>query len=552
MRTNALQCVSFCVLGISLAFSAQAQEPEAAVAAEEEARLDILIYRIVGNSVLDRIDVERAVMPYLGPDRPVSDVENARQALVSAYREKGYETVDIRLPAQDVRGGVIRFEVVEFEIGRLRVEGARYYSPEDIMERLPSLKEGRVPNYSDVSREIAQINQSTDRLITPSLRAGATPGTVDVDLFVEDTLPVHGSVELNDRASARTERLRLSAAVNYNNLFQLDHSVNLQAQITPQDLEQAWVVSASYVAPVRNTPFTLVGYAVHSDSDVAAIGGINVLGSGDIVGLRGIMTRITGVGNAALVHQVTAGIDYKSFEEDLSLGGGVTTETPIDYVPLSLRYSLANRQPEQSIDFGVGLNFGVRGLDADNQEFQDKRFGASASWVTLKGDFGYSRTFAGDWRARLDGAFQYAGKPVISNEQFSAGGLDSVRAYYEGQIVGDDGIATQFQLEAPSLFDGSLFNEFRPFAFADGATLRVHQPLAGQDETDEIASVGLGLRAQAFERLNASVLVSHALVERNEFVAASDDPNAELIERDTLLRDVGDDLRIQFRLWADF
>src|SRR5690606_36330817 len=136
---------------------------------------------------------------------------------------------------------------------------------------------GQVPNYKQVPREIAAVNKSADRSITPALRAGDTPGTVDVDLSVEDQLPLHGSLELNDRNSSRTKRLRLSASVRYANLFQSEHSLSLQGQMTPQAPEESWIVSGSYVAPIQNTPFTLVAYGVHSDSDVAAINSIGVI-----------------------------------------------------------------------------------------------------------------------------------------------------------------------------------------------------------------------------------------------------------------------------------
>ncbi|MGH8446743.1 MAG: POTRA domain-containing protein, partial [Solimonas sp.] len=160
--------------------------------AEREAdtrRLDIWEYRIDGNSVLPAIDIEAAVMPFLGPQRKLQDVQDARDALEKAYRKKGYETVGVDIPEQDVRDGVVRFAVNELKVGRLRVTGARWYSPERIKQQMPSLAEGQVPRYDLVSRQIADANQARDRTITPTLRAGMAPGTVDVDLEVKDSAP---------------------------------------------------------------------------------------------------------------------------------------------------------------------------------------------------------------------------------------------------------------------------------------------------------------------------------------------------------------------------
>lgn len=512
---------------------------DAETAANAAARrpVDIMNYRIDGNTVLSRIDVEKAVLPFLGPGRNASDVESARLALVKAYRDKGYETVDVEIPEQDVRGGIVRLNVVELKVGRLRVTDARYSSPDAIRAKAPSIAEGTVPNYTAIYRDVTALNKSANRTVTPALRAGDTPGTVDIDLQIEDKLPLHASFEINDRTSSRTERLRASASVSYANLFQMDHSISLQGQFAPQDPGQSWVVSGSYVAPIAGTPFTLVGYGVHSDSDVAAIGGIGVLGSGNIVGLRGIYNFSS---SDRLFHTLTLGIDYKSFKEDLILGSD-TAATPIDYIPLTLQYALARRDERSDLDISVALNLGIRGLDADEQEFRQKRFAASASWAYVRGDFSYLYRVPGDIRVGVKFGAQFSRQPLISNEQFSAGGLDSVRGYYESQTLGDSGYFSQLDVESPSLHKpfGKLMNELRAFLFLDSARLTIRDPLAdingNIDDGATLASVGLGLRIKALNTLNSSLILS-----------------APLIDPETTLIDFGDSLRGQFRVWAEF
>lgn len=532
MRSAAARLGSVAIAAL-WAGAAAAQDGASAVDAEAR-RIDVMNYRVEGNTVLPRIEVERAIYPFLGPQRTVEDVERARAALEAAYREAGYETVGVEIPEQDVRGGVVRLSVTELKVGRLRVTDARYFSPEGIRARAPSLAEGVVPDYQEVARDIAALNRSADRTITPTLRAGEAPGTVDVDLQVEDRLPVHGSIELNDRYSNRTERLRVAASVNYANLFQREHSLSLQVQTTPENLSESLVVSGSYVAPLSGTPFTAVGYAVHSDSDVAAIGGIGVIGSGDIVGAR----LIGAVQRGQAVHQFIAGADYKSFNEDLILGSD-TASTPIDYVPLTAQYALAYRGALNDLDLNLGLTFGVRGLAADDDEFRLKRFNAESSWSYLRGDMTWRRRLGGDMSVILRAAAQLSGQPLISNEQFSAGGLDSVRGYYESQELGDYGAYWQYELESPSVHRWLGGDDWRVFVFVDGAYLRVYDALPdfeGRiDDTSRLASVGFGTRLRVLDRINASLLLAGPLVDRAQTKT-----------------DFDDRWRGQFRVWADF
>jgi len=70
--------------------------------------------------------------------------------------------------------------------------------------------------------------------VTPALRAGDTPGTVDVDLNVEDKAPIHGTFEVNNRQSPNTTPSRISATAHYDNLWQEGDSFSFTYQVAPQ------------------------------------------------------------------------------------------------------------------------------------------------------------------------------------------------------------------------------------------------------------------------------------------------------------------------------
>ena len=128
--------------------------------------------------------------------------------------------------------GVVILRVVESRVDRLKVTGSRYFSLGRIKEKVPALAEGQVLNVPRAQEQLAKLADETgDRKVTPVMRAGSTPGTVEVDLQVEDQLPLHGSVELNARNSVNTSRLRLIGQIRYDNLWQRLHSASLQYQV---------------------------------------------------------------------------------------------------------------------------------------------------------------------------------------------------------------------------------------------------------------------------------------------------------------------------------
>jgi hemolysin activation/secretion protein len=520
--------------GEALATAAPQEQGQAPVVAPVQ--LDIYEYRVEGVKILPQIEVEEAVYPFLGPGRTTEDVEKARAALEEAYVSKGYQTVAVEIPPQQVENGVVTLQVTEAKVGRLRVKGSRYFSLEEIKRQAPSLAEGKVPSFDEVSQDIVTLNQWPDRRVTPALRAGVAPGTVDVDLIVEDTLPLHGSVELNNRYSQGTSELRLNASLRYDNLWQLGHSISLGYQVAPERPDDAQVLSGSYLARIPDvTWLSLLFYGVMNDSNVSTLGGTTVTGRGEVIGARAIASL---PGRPDFYHSLSAGIDYKHFDELVQLGGDELS-SPVTYYPIDATYS-ANWQGEDSLtQLEAGITFHIRGLGSDPEDFDAKRFKAGGDFIYLHTELARTQELPEGFQAfgRVRG--QLASQPLISSEQFSAGGQESVRGYLESEVLGDDGVVGSLELRSPSLPEllddpeiSAAINDWRLYLFAEGGTVRLQEPLPDQEDEFDLASVGVGSRARLFDYLNASVDLALPMISQT-------DTNAF-------------DPRLHFRLWGEF
>lgn len=475
--------------------------------AREVRQFDVLEYRVTGNTVLPANVIEESVYPWMGKNKSVDDVEGARTALEKAYHKAGYLTVLVDIPEQDVRNGVVHLNVTEGRVERLRVSGSRYYSLGRIKAQSPALAEGEIPRFPDVQKNIALLNRTADKRVTPVMKAGKKFGTVDVDLKVEDSLPLHASLELNDRYSRDTERWRLAGMVRYDNLWQREHSLSLQFQTAPQNTDQAKVFSASYLYRFDDSDLMLAFYGVRSTSNVSSVGGINVLGNGTILGARAIVP-LPSLEN--YFHSISLGGDYKSFEEDI-LFGSDTASTPISYMPFAIQYSGTVQHSRSTSQVGLGVNFGFRGLVGADNEFDTKRAGARSDFFMVKPEIQHTQTLAWDMQlwGKLDG--QVAGGPLISNEQFAAGGVDSVRGYLESEAMGDHGLHASLELRSPALKRGAWLQELRLLGFYDIAELRTLDAVAPEPEQRKLASMGFGVRIQLWQRWNASLAFARPL-----------------------------------------
>ena len=493
---SARRVVARCFAVLCAAFGGGAWA-QAADATAPAPRFDVWEFRVEGNTVLPAETIERAVYPFLGEKKSVADVENARITLEAAYRDAGYGTVVVDTPEQRIVDGIVTLQVMQAPIARLRVVGAKYFSQDRILEKVPALAEGAVPNFKQATEQLATVNRSADRRVTPLLRPGKTPGTTEVDLTVEDQLPLHGSVELNNRASRNTSSTRLQASLSYDNLWQREHSLGLQVQLSPEDIKQVQVFSGSYTVPMGTG--LIVFSAVRSNSNtVAGVGSTTVFGNGNIYGLRRVLVL---EGSETSSQTLTLGADYKSFKESVTVGGNEGFTTPINYLPLSATYATSLLDKQGGWQFGGGLVLAVRGLASKEEQFADKRFKAQSNFSILKFDgartqnLPYGLTLAG----KLEG--QLSSQALISNEQFVAGGVDSVRGYLEATAVGDKALRGSLELRTGNLARESWpwIGGLRAHAFVEGAGLWLNSPLPAQQARFGLLSAGMGLRLQARE-----------------------------------------------------
>lgn len=470
-------------------------------------------YRIEGSKRLPKIEVEEAVYPFMGPGRTPEDVEQARAALEKAYQEKGFQTVAVEIPQQQVRGGIVFLQVVEAPVGRLRVKGSRFYSLDEIKKRVPSLAEGNVPNFNEVAKEMVALNQLPDRRITPVLRAGIEPGTVDVDLNVKDAFPLHGSVELNNRYSANTTPLRLNASLSYNNLWQMGHTVGLSFQVAPQRPEDAIVYSGYYIARLPGVEwlsFMLQG--TRQNSNVSTLGGGAVAGNGEVVGGRLMINLPPG---KDFFHSVSLGLDYKHFSQDLVIGESYVG-TPITYFPGSVNYNAAWVGKGYTTELNGSIVASLRGVGNDQYEFDNRRYNADGGFLYFRGDLAHTRELPLGFELYGQVQGQATGQPLVDSEQFSGGGLDTVRGYLESEVLGDNALIGSIELRSPSLPNILGVEEWRVFAFTEGGILTINDPLPEQESEFRLASIGAGTRIRIFKHFNGSLdagvpLISQAL-----------------------------------------
>jgi len=517
-------------------------------------RVSVKKIEFEGNRVFSKRQLAKVVAAYSGREVTSEELEEARVALTKHYVDAGYINSGALLPDQDVSSGVIKFQIVEGRLTEIDLYGNFWYRRWWLLNQLRRAA-GRSVNFNNlkVGLQLLRQNPTISRL-NAELKPGVKAGESILEVAVKDAQPFRGGFTVSNSRPP-------SVGEGIGEFYLAD--LNLTGQNDPVGLRWGLVrwtidgevdyteydnVSGTYEIPVTPWDTMLAVHASKSDSSIID----------ETFAALGITSRSTEIGLAlrqplyqALNNIVTASlsVDRKHSETfllgrpfTLSLGAiegesdVFATRFALDWVNRSQVHVLALRSVFSLGLYGFGStradprSAGATTLGAGNAqgfepEIPDSKF---FSWL---GQAQYVRRIfdtkvlrkkpeAYGWNLlretllvlRVNG--QLSDEPLLSLEQFSIGGMQSVRGYRENQLLRDNGVLASAELRVPVWLakDKSPIVSIAPF-FDWGSGWNVNKV---GDNYLTVYSAGVGLLVNATRHAQATIYWGHPFVDFNE------------------------------------
>lgn len=449
-------------------------------------------------------DFSNTIALFLGRKLTENNIRDVQDTIILYSRNRGKMLVDVVLPEQSIDNGVLQLWYLEGHVGKIEINnpGRKWFSDKLIRGDI-RLQPGDPINSDKLTDDLDWVNQNPFRQVDVSFKPGTNLGLTDVQLNVDDRIPVRPYAGYENSGTRFTGPDRYLFGVNVGNVFGLDDQFNYQyATDTHFDLVSA--NSGSYILPLpwRHT-LMVYGSYVDGRADFSSIGNPTTsTGRSWQTSLRYSvpLPRI-----AKYHHQVSAGYDFKRSNNNLQAGGNLVLQNA-DTAISQFVAEYSGIAPDAFGQTTVGAEFyyspGDMTADNNSAAFNLLRTGAVASYVYthLDAERDTGLPFGFSWV--LKGQFQAASQRLLPSEQLSLGGYATIRGYDERVISGDDGWVINNEIRTPSfsvlnfvrLHD--MADQLQFLGFCDVGTESVlnQNPSDGPQPNLTLYSIGAGLR----------------------------------------------------------
>jgi len=458
----------------------------------EIVQFEINRYQVEGNTLLPNESLGEMLAPFTGSNRDFGDVQRAVEALENEYHRQGYTAVQVYLPEQELVNGVVRLMVIEARIGKVIIDGNKYFNMENIRASLPGLHDGQTPNLTELSASLRLANENPAKKTTLEMQATDQDNQVDARIKVQDESPWRWSLNVDNTGTPQSGRVHYGISLQHANLANSDQVATIQ-YTTSSDGPGVSIYGFGYHIPLYRLGDSFDLFSGYSDVASGELNGTPITGRGTIAGIR-YNQDLGRKGN--YTQRLIYGLDYRNYQ-GIPLSEGVEAVHPITAFPLSLTYSGSWVLSEITANFSLGVFRNIPGgQHGSKNDFAqaislshgtDRDAADDYSGIRYNINFNYALPAQWLFRATLNG--QYTNTALISGEQIGLAGTNAVRGFPERDIATDRGNFSNLEIYTPDLCGGLFESNCRILTFFDHAA----GSRLGSTNTS-IGSIGLGLK----------------------------------------------------------
>lgn len=384
-----------------------------------EATVTVTRFAFKGNTRLSDEQLQSAMVPFTGRPLNFAQLQQAADAVATAYREAGW-IVRAYLPKQEISNGLVTIQVIEAVFGQTKIQGPASERIE--AERLVRIVNraqtpGQEINAVQIDRALMLLDELPGVSVSGSLVAGDNDGETDLRLSVTDKALISGNVSFDNTGSRATGTDRLTSNLSINSPARAGDvlALNLLKTQGSEYQRTAYSVPLGYQGLRAGLHYSHLNYGLIGDFASLAVMGLAKTSGIDLSYplVRSQMQNL----------QVALSYDNKTFDN-------IANATATSYGIKAYTVSISGSQLDDA--GGSGSNAGSVVVTTGEKNTE-------GSYSKLSFNLSRQQNLSTDLSLVVAGSWQFASKNLDSSERMYLGGVGGVRAFPASEGGGSEG-----------------------------------------------------------------------------------------------------------------
>jgi hemolysin activation/secretion protein len=481
-------------------------KPEAKPKSQNEATVVVKKFTVSGNTLIAESVLEAVIDSYRNRPLTMDELQQAADALVQFYLDRGYLVRTI-LPKQDVTEGTVRIQVIESSFSGSEIEGnieGKRISESRLKKTVDAqIKPGDPLSLKKLERGLMLADDIPGVNVTGRLVAGANDLTTGVVLNVSDEPLIYGEAAVDNFGSYSTGPLRYTLNGTMSGVLKMGDQVSL------------------YALNTEGIDFGRLGFSLPAGYDGWRVGvNASYMQYKIVEGPAGKgNSTVFGLDSNYPIYRsrpdnlyFVANLDQKFFD-NTDAAGATTTKYQSVVFSTGFNGSTTDKILKGGLTSGnLMLSMGNINLDGSPNQTDDRNtINAQGHFEKLKFAITHTQNIIQDLVGFVSWSGQLASKNMDSSEKFYLGGPIGIRAYPNNEGGGSEGQLVTFELRQNLPLDLVLT------AFYDEGhvTVNKNNNFTGAPSKNNLAYKGAGLQLGWYgpKNINIKAVWAHRIGE---------------------------------------
>ncbi len=420
----------------------------------DETRLRVMQIRITGSTVFSEDELHDIVADAQYRELTLTQLQTLAERITAYYRERGYLLARAIVPAQNINSGTIDLMVIEGRLGRI-IERNNDVVGGAAMEPLGELKNGEVAQDQTLERSLLLLSDIPGVKVSSTLVPGSLPGTSDLIVDVQPGSTVTGSIDIDRNGDRFSGLTRTGGSLNINNPLGLGD----QAIVRGKFSEGLRYLFADYHLPVSSAGMRMGVSASGLNYELGdTLASLGYKGHARTVSVYAIYP-ITRSRRSNMFAELQA--DRIRLEDQITVND-FRINKDVNLLTAALNGDWIDNW-SGSGNWLVQYQSGHLALDAETAQIDALSAKSAGNFSKLVYALRRLHAMGPATSLLLSVNGQIANKNLDTSQKMSLGGAYAVRAYAQGEALGDQGYVATAELfrrigmSLPGIWQASVF-----------------------------------------------------------------------------------------------